>query len=103
MTTHSPSSEHRAKDQALVQIVDFALADATKRGGHWLACRLGCTQCCVGVFSINQLDAARLRAGLTNLHAHEPERAARVRERARSAVARLSPDFPGDPGTGLLS
>ncbi len=31
-----------------------------------------------------------------------PERAARVRQRAREAVSRLSKEFPGDPTTGLL-
>lgn len=90
------------RDQRLVQIVDAALADATRRSGHWLVCRLGCTQCCMGVFSINQLDAARLRIGLADLEARDPERAHRIRERAREAVSRLARDFPGDPVTGLL-
>jgi Fe-S-cluster containining protein len=94
-------SPHR--DQALIQIVDSALADATRRSGKWLACRPGCTQCCVGVFAINQLDAERLRQGLGILEESAPERAARVRQRARDAVSRLSKDFPGDPNTGLLN
>lgn len=89
-------------DHELIQIVDSALADATRRSGPWLVCRPGCTQCCVGVFSINQLDALRLRQGLAELAAVAPERAARVRERARDAVARLGADFPGDPLTGIL-
>jgi Fe-S-cluster containining protein len=89
-------------DQALVQIVDAALADAARRSGKWLACRPGCSQCCVGVFAINPLDAMRLRKGLSELEAQDPERAARVRARASDAVARLSPEFPGDPATGLL-
>src|SRR5260370_3007893 len=90
------------RDQALVQIVDWALADATRRSGHWLVCRPGCTQCCIGPFPINQLDAARLQQGLRDLEKQAPERAARIRERARESVARLSPEFPGDPATGLL-
>lgn len=90
------------KDQALIQIVDSALAEATRRSGNWLACRQGCTQCCIGVFSINQLDAARLRSGLADLEKQAPARALRVRTRAREAAARLSHDFPGDPTTGLL-
>jgi len=90
------------RDQALVQIVDLALADAARRSGKWLACRPGCTQCCVGVFAINQLDAERLRQGLGILEESAPERATRVRQRARDAVSRLSKDFPGDPNTGLL-
>jgi len=54
------------------------------------------------VFSINQLDVSRLRQGLADLQVLAPERAAGVRERAREAVARLAPEFPGDPATGLL-
>ena len=91
------------RDHALVQIVDAALADATQRSGHWLACRPGCTQCCMGPFPINQLDAARLQNGLRDLEERAPERAVRVRERARESVARLATEFPGDPGTGLLN
>src|SRR5579864_5357306 len=79
-----------SRDSELIQIVDAALADATRRSGKWLACRVGCTQCCIGVFAINQLDASRLRAGLNDLESREPARAARVRARAREAVARLS-------------
>jgi len=90
------------QDRALVQIVDSALADAARRSGKWLVCRPGCTQCCFGVFAINQLDAIRLREGLTQLEDCAPDRAARVRERAREAVSRLSKEFPGDPTTGLL-
>jgi Fe-S-cluster containining protein len=98
MSCHFPA----AKDQMLIQIVDSALADAARRSGGWLVCRPGCTQCCIGVFPINQLDAQRLRRGLDALGEREPERAAYVRERARESVARLSRDFPGDPVTGIL-
>lgn len=91
-----------AKDQELIQIVNVALAETTRRSGDWLVCRPGCTQCCIGVFAINQLDALRLRRGLVDLEKRAPERADRVRERAREAVVRLSPDFPGNPVSGLL-
>lgn len=91
-----------SRDQVLVQIVDSALADAARRSGKWLACRPSCTQCCVGVFAINQLDAARMREGLAQLEEFAPERAQLVRERAREAVCRLSQDFPGNPSSGLL-
>jgi Fe-S-cluster containining protein len=91
-----------AGDQKLVQIVDAALADATRRSGSWLACRPGCTQCCIGVFSISQLDAARLRNGVHDLEARDPLRADAIRERARAAIARLSAVYPGDPDTGIL-
>jgi Fe-S-cluster containining protein len=91
-----------SRDQVLIQIVDSALADAARISGKWLACRPSCTQCCIGVFPINQLDAARLREGLANLDESAPEKALRVRERAREAVSRLSGEFPGDPASGLL-
>jgi Fe-S-cluster containining protein len=92
---------HPSRDRELVQIVDAALADASRRSGDWLACRKGCTQCCIGVFAINQLDAARLRDGLAELETRDPKRAARIRQRARQSVARIAADFPGDPVTGL--
>jgi Fe-S-cluster containining protein len=90
------------QDQALIQIVDSALAEATRISGKWLVCRPSCTQCCIGVFPINQLDAVRLRQGLVKLGESAPECADRVRQRAREAVFRLSKEFPGDPTSGLL-
>jgi Fe-S-cluster containining protein len=90
-------------DNTLIQIVDSALAEATRKAGQWLVCRPGCTNCCIGVFPINQLDAQRLRQGLKILEQTDPPRAKRIRSRARDAVTRLSPDFPGDPITGLLA
>jgi Fe-S-cluster containining protein len=97
-----PSSRVPSGDRGLIQIVDAALADATRRSGEWLVCRPGCTQCCIGVFPINQLDAVRLRSGLAELAKREPERAACIRERARMSVARISRDFPGSKKTGVL-
>ena len=91
-----------SSDQTLIQIVDSALADVARRSGQWLVCGPGCTQCCMGVFPINQLDAARLQKGLAELESGSPDRAELVRARARGAVTRLSPDFPGDAITGLL-
>lgn len=91
-----------AGDKKLVQIVDCALTDAARRSGNWLACRPGCTQCCIGVFAINQLDALRLQRGLAELESSAPERAAAIRQRARESVARLTAEFPGDAHTGLL-
>ena len=91
-----------AGDQQLVQIVDAALADAVRRSGDWLACRPGCTQCCVGVFTISALDALRLQHGLLALERSDPAAAGRVRERARESALRLAADFPGDPATGAL-
>jgi Fe-S-cluster containining protein len=91
-----------ARDQKLVQIVDAALVDAAQIAGHWLACRPGCTQCCVGAFAINVLDAARLRAGLNELEQTDPSRAERVKQRARAYVERIALDFPGDSKSGTL-
>jgi Fe-S-cluster containining protein len=87
---------------ALVQIVDAALASAVARSGPHLVCRPGCSQCCVGVFPIAQQDAARLRDGLRLLEAEEPARAARVRARTAGSLERLAPWFPGDAATGIL-
>jgi Fe-S-cluster containining protein len=89
-------------DRKLIQIVDAALADAARRSGEWLVCRPGCTQCCVGVFAINQLDAVRLRQGLADLENTNPQQAGRIRERARTSVERLSSEFPGNVKTGVL-
>ena len=91
-----------AGDRQLIQIVDAALADATRRSGSLLVCRPGCTQCCIGVFAISQLDALRLQHGLAELESTDPERAARVRARANESIERLIPDYPGDPKTGVL-
>ncbi|HZS96176.1 MAG TPA: YkgJ family cysteine cluster protein [Terriglobales bacterium] len=87
----------------MVQIVDAALADATRRSGPWLVCRPGCTQCCVGVFPINQLDATRLKSGLAELEKRDPARAAAVHARSREAATRLRADIPGDPRSGILA
>lgn len=92
-----------AADQKLVQIVDAALADAARKSGDWLVCRKGCTQCCYGPFAISQLDALRLKRGLSDLKPSDPKRAARVRQRAQQAVKRLSSTFPGDPKSGILA
>ncbi|HSZ60282.1 MAG TPA: YkgJ family cysteine cluster protein [Terriglobales bacterium] len=91
-----------ARDRALIQIVDAALADATRRSGEWLACRPGCTQCCIGVFAIDQLDALRLQHGLTKLEKQDPKRAERIRKRAQDSIERLAAQFPGNIKTGAL-
>jgi Fe-S-cluster containining protein len=97
-------------DRALIQIVDAALAEAVRLGGSRLACRPGCTECCMGPFPITQLDARRLRQGLGELEASDPGRARNVRERARAAAERafMNTDATGDepcpaldPLTGL--
>lgn len=89
-------------DKKLVQIVDAALADSTRRSGKWLACRPGCTQCCVGVFAISKLDALRLQEGLRVLKKESPARARKVVERAHQSASRLAPEYPGNTRTGIL-
>jgi Fe-S-cluster containining protein len=91
-----------AADGVLVRIVDAAVAEAARRSGSWLVCRKGCTQCCIGPFPITQLDARRLRRGLQELAARDPERAARVRVRAQESAERLAREFPGDAANGVL-
>jgi Fe-S-cluster containining protein len=94
---HPPS-----RDAELIQIVDSALVEAARKSGEWLVCRPGCSQCCVGVFPINQLDAVRLKAGLAELEKRAPVRAERIRERARESAKRLSAILPGDFARGIL-
>ena len=89
-------------DGELVQIVDAALADAARRAGEWLVCRLGCTQCCYGAFAIGPLDALRLGAGMDALRGAKPDLAAEIERRARAWIAEYGPDFPGDARAGLL-
>ena len=90
------------RDSELVQIVDISLAGAAARAGEWLACRVGCTQCCHGVFAINALDSARLRAGMEALGATHPALAAEVVRRARDWIGEHGPAFPGDLHSGRL-
>jgi Fe-S-cluster containining protein len=85
----------------LVQIVDRVMAEAVRKSGSWLACRIGCHECCLGPFSITQLDGLRLRAGLAELRTSEPVRAARVLDRARAYVETDDEPCPAlDPETG---
>jgi Fe-S-cluster containining protein len=97
MTLPRPS-----RDQELIQIVDAALVDASRKAGAWIACRPGCTQCCVGAFAINALDASRLREGLSELRRSDPGRASAVLRRAQSYLDRVRGDFPGNAETGVL-
>jgi Fe-S-cluster containining protein len=91
-----------AKDTELVQIVDAELADAARRAGTWLVCRIGCTQCCYGAFAINALDAARLRVGMETLRGTQPELAAEIERRTRLWIEEHGAEFPGDLQTGRL-
>jgi Fe-S-cluster containining protein len=90
------------REAKLLQIIDASLADAGRRAGDLLACRIGCTQCCHGAFAINALDAARLREGMSALRATNPSLAADLELRARAWLAEHGSNFPGDPETGAL-
>lgn len=90
-------------DRDLLTSVEGALSVGARRAGAELACRPGCSECCIGPFPINRLDAWRLEEGMTALTQRDPARAAAVRERARRAVEAGSGTFPGDATTGRLS
>jgi len=87
----------------LIQIVDAALASAAARSGHHLVCKPGCSQCCIGVFPIAYEDAARLREGLRILEQTDPAKAGRISARVAESLTRLTPLFPGDSTTGVLT
>lgn len=92
-----------ALDRRLLAAADRALEDARGAAGGWLACRPGCSECCIGPFPITPLDVRRLRAGLRCLAAGDPARAAAVEARARAQAGRMAEAFPGDARTGELS
>lgn len=89
------------QDSTLLQIVDQAFTASARQSGEFLLCRPGCSQCCVGIFPISQLDALRLRKGLRELQRTAPQRAEAIRRRARASLARL-PNYPGDINNGVL-
>ncbi len=83
----------------LFPILDAALKSTTDRSGAWLACRPGCSHCCIGAFAITQLDAETLRSGLAQANSDVADR---IKQRAAASRARLLNDFPGTPASGLL-
>lgn len=86
-------------DRRLLTSIAASMDEAARRSGEWLVCRPGCTQCCIGLFAITQLDAMRLREGLARIDAKVAER---VRTRARSVIEAIAPEYPGDAATGQL-
>ncbi len=90
-------------DRLLLRVLSDSLREAARRAGPRLACRIGCTECCIGPFPITLLDAWRLRRALRQLASRDPDRAARIRLRASNSLARLAASFPGDSRSGLLS
>jgi len=95
-----------AGDRQLLGEVADVMAEAARRSGEWVVCRLGCTQCCFGPFAITQLDALRLQEGMAALEAADAVRARAVRARAASYVAAMGELFDDlacpalDPDTG---
>lgn len=81
-------------DRCLIRAVDASFAEGAERAGDWCACRPGCTACCLGPFPITELDAWRLREALRVMAEADPDRASRVRRRARAAIAVMGPRFP---------
>jgi Fe-S-cluster containining protein len=98
----NPASRLLQQDAQLIQIIDAALTDATRRAGQHLVCRPGCTQCCHGAFAITPLDALRLRTAMADMAVTQPAQAAVIAGRARQYLAEFGPGFPGDPNTGIL-
>lgn len=92
----------RRADAILLRAVDEAWREAACLGGDGLACRRGCTECCLGPFPVTSLDGARLRRGLAALRRERPARAAALVRRAAGAVRTMSAGFPGDAATGRL-
>ena len=87
-------------DARLLAVVDATMARAEEKCGDRLACRPGCTECCIGPFPISALDAERLRRGLAELGERDPPGAESIRARAREALEAFAPDFPGDLALG---
>jgi Fe-S-cluster containining protein len=95
-------ADFRLQDHGFVALIDGVFADAAKRSGPHLLCRPGCTQCCIGAFAIGPADVLRLQTGFTALKLEDPDRAARIQQRATASWSRLASQFPGDASSGLL-
>ena len=87
------------RDADLLRVLEASWSRAAALAGEHLACRPGCTPCCIGPFPITSLDAERLREGLRLL---APDRRAEVLDRARADVAAMRGTFPGDRDAGVL-
>jgi Fe-S-cluster containining protein len=86
------------RDARLLEAVDATMEAAARRCGAFLACRAGCTECCIGPFPISALDAERLSRGLAHLSKRDPARADAVRERAARSAALVLPGLPASLG-----
>ena len=70
----------RSADQRLLALVDVVTGQAAVASGDQLVCHAGCSPCCFGPFAITQLDAWRLREGVSELAARDQKRAAAVQQ-----------------------
>ncbi len=91
-----------AADAAFLHTVDELLAAGRERAGGAVACRIGCTECCTGLFDITALDAFRLRRGLAALAQDDGDAARGVVRRAQRQWLELRDTFPGDCDSGVL-
>ena len=79
------------------------MAEAVRKAGPWLACRSGCSACCVGPFPVTPLDAIRLREGLKDLQNRDARCARRVLDRAHQSAERLRRSYPVDTVATILA
>ncbi len=86
------------EDRRLVASVDAACARAVARAGAAVACRRGCTACCIGPFEISAADGWRLERGLRRLAAMDAPAARALRRRAGASWSRMRRSFPGEGG-----
>jgi Fe-S-cluster containining protein len=91
-----------ARDDALIAEIDARMRAAAEQAGDRWRCGPGRTDCCIGPFPIDALDARRLARGVEELARADPARAAALRERAAEAVEMMRDEFPGDPENGRL-
>jgi len=96
-------AEIEAADGDLVRSFDDSIRTGEARAAGHLACRVGCTGCCLGPFEITALDAARLVRGVGALIARDRAGGRAVVDRASEQWSRMAPAFPGDPSTAVLS
>jgi Fe-S-cluster containining protein len=84
-----PMDDHRTGTglyRELLERLDRWFADGGALHGGIVPCRSGCASCCYGPFDISVADVELLREAVRRLPASER---AEVRERARTALARM--------------
>lgn len=85
-------------DRELLASVQRSLSQAQAALEDRLDYGRGCPRCCYGPFPINRLDVRRLRRGLAELAASEPDRARDIVRRARRSAVLFAAGFPGTAG-----